>query len=166
MKNSKKKIILPDGSRLRVGVVVSKYHEDITGNLLDGALESLYLCGVKKSNIYVMPVPGSFEIPFGCLSLLDPDHCSTGSGPRLKHRGKYDALIALGCVIKGQTDHNHHIASVVLAGIMNLSLNYNIPIGMGIITTNNLAQAKERSTGRENKGKDAALTAVLMALAG
>ncbi len=163
-KNSSKKIALPDGSRLRIGVVVSRYHEDVTGNLLDGALETLYSCGVKKNNIYVLPVPGSFEIPFGCLSLLNPDARRAGSGPRLKRRGKYHALVALGCVIKGQTDHNQYIASAVLTGIMNLSLNHNVPIGMGVITTNNLAQAKARSTGKENKGKSAALAAVSMAL--
>jgi len=152
MKNKSKKIALPDGSRLRLGIVVSKYHEDITGRLLDGALETLYSCGVKKNNIYVLPVPGSFEIPFGCLSLLK--------------KNKYDALVTLGCVIKGQTDHNHYIASTVLEGIMNLSLNYNVPISLGVITVNNMAQAKVRSTGSENKGKDAALAAVSMALVG
>ncbi|MDO8664811.1 MAG: 6,7-dimethyl-8-ribityllumazine synthase [Candidatus Liptonbacteria bacterium] len=149
-KNTNKKIALPDGSRLRIGIVVSRYHENITGSLLDGALETLYSCGVKKNNIYVLPVPGSFEIPFGCLSLL--------------RKKKYDALVTLGCIIKGETDHNSHIASAVFDGIMNLSLNYNVPISLGVVTTNNLAQAKARSTGKENKGKDAALAAVSMAL--
>jgi len=149
-KNNNKKIALPDGSRLRIGIVVSRYHEDITGSLLDGALETLHSCGVKKNNIYVLPVPGSFEIPFGCLSLLK--------------KKKYDALVTLGCVIKGQTDHNHYIASTVLESIMNLSLNYNVPISLGVITTNNLAQAKARSTGDDNKGEGAALAAVSMAL--
>lgn len=165
-KNNNKKTIFPDGSRLRVGIVVSEYHEDITGSLFDGALETLQLCGVKKNNIYVMPVPGSFEIPFGCKSLLNPDARRAGSGPRSKHRGKCDALVALGCVIKGQTDHNQYIASAVLTGIMNLSLNHNVPIGMGVITANNLAQAKARSTGKDNKGRGAALAAVSMALSG
>ena len=165
-KNNGKKTILPDGSRLRIGIVVSKYHEDITGNLLDGALETLYLCGVKKNNIYVLPVPGSFEIPFGCLSLLNPDARRAGSGPRSKHRGKCDALVTLGCIIKGQTDHNRHIASAVFSAITNLSLNYNVPISLGVVTANNLAQAKARSTGKGNKGKDAALAAVSIALVG
>ncbi len=149
-KNVNKKIALPDGSRLQIGIVVSRYHENITGKLLDGALETLYSCGVKKNNIYVLPVPGSFEIPFGCLTLLK--------------KKKYNALVTLGCVIKGQTDHNYYIASTVLDSIMNLSLNYSVPIGLGVVTTNNLAQAKIRSTGKENKGKDAALAAVSMAL--
>lgn len=149
-KNNKKKIVLPDGSRLRIGIVVSRYHEDITGNLLNGALETLYSCGVKKNNIYVLPVPGSFEIPFGCLSLLK--------------KKKHHALVTLGCVIKGQTDHNHYIASTVLGSIMDLSLSYNVPISLGVVTTNNLAQAKARSRGKENKGKGAALAAVTMAL--
>lgn len=151
-KNKDKKIALPDGSSLRIGIVVSKYHEYITGRLLDGALETLYSCGVKKNNIYVLPVPGSFEIPLGCLSLIK--------------KKKYDALVTLGCIIKGQTDHNRHLASAVFGSIMNLSLNYNVPISLGIITVNNMAQAVARSTGEENKGKDAALAAVSMALVG
>ncbi len=151
-KNKNKKIALPDGSRLQVGIVVSKYHEDITGNLLDGALETLQACGVKKNNIYVLSVPGSFEIPFGCLSLIKEK--------------KYDALITLGLIIKGETEHDRYIASAVFDGIMNLSLNYNVPISLGIVTTNNMAQAVARSTGDDNKGKDAALAAVSMALVG
>ncbi len=152
IKNSNKKTTLPDGSHLRIGIVVSRYHEDITGKLLDGALETLQACGVKKNNIYVLPVPGSFEIPFGCLSLLK--------------KKRYDALVTLGCVIKGQTDHNHYISSAVLESIMNLSLDYNVPIGLGVVTVNNMAQAKARSTDEDNKGKDAALAAISMALVG
>jgi len=151
-KNHKKNINLPDGSRLRIGIVASRYHEDITGSLLNGALEMLRSCGVKKNNIYVLPVPGSFEIPFGCLSLI--------------RKKKYHALVTLGCIVKGQTEHDRHLATAVFSGITNLSLNYNVPISLGVINANNLAQAKARSTGDGNKGKDAALAAVSMALVG
>lgn len=151
-KKKVEKIIFPDGSRLRIGIVISRYYEDITGSMLDGALETLESCGVKKNNIHVLPVPGSFEIPFGCLTFLK--------------KKKYDAIITLGCIIKGETDHDRHIASAVFSGITKLSLDYGVPISLGVINANNLAQAKARSTGDGNKGKDAALSAVLMALTG
>ncbi|MBI4086167.1 MAG: 6,7-dimethyl-8-ribityllumazine synthase [Candidatus Liptonbacteria bacterium] len=149
-KNRTKKIILPDGSRLRIGIVVSEFHKDITDGLLKGALEALGACKVKKNNIRILRVPGSFEIPFGCLSLLG--------------RKKYDALVALGCIIEGETSHYVYIASAVSQGIMNLSIERNVPISFGVITTDNLAQAKERSAKKRNRGKDAALAAVSMAL--
>lgn len=149
-KNYTKKTSFPDGSRLRVGIVVSGFNKDITEPMLEGALRTLATCKVKKNNVQVVRVPGSFEIPFGCLTLLK--------------KKKYHALIALGCVIKGETDHDIYIATAASRGIMNLSLEYGVPISFGIITTNNLAQAKVRSTGETNKGKEAALTAVTMAL--
>ncbi len=149
-KNNTKKTALPDDSGLKIGIVVSEFHKDITWRLLDGALETLGMCNVKKKNIHILRVPGSFEIPFGCLSLL---------------RGKkYDALVALGCIIKGETSHDVYIASAVSQGIMNLSLEYHVPISFGVVTTNNLAQAEARSRGKTNRGKDAALAAVSMAL--
>lgn len=149
-KNHTTKTALPDGSRLRIGIVVSEFHKDITGRLLDGALETLGACNVNKKNIRILRVPGSFEIPFGCFSLLKEK--------------KYDAFIALGCIIKGETSHDVYIASAVSQGIMNLSLKYQKPISFGVVTTNNLAQAEARSTGKTNRGKDAALAAVSMAL--
>lgn len=148
-KNYTKKTVLPDGSGLKIGIVVSEFHKDITGRLLDGALETLNACNVKKKNIYILRVPGSFEIPFGCLSLLKGK--------------KYDAIIALGCIIKGETSHDVYIASAVSQGIMNLSLKYQKPISFGVVTADNLAQATARSTGETNRGKDAALAAVSMA---
>ena len=151
-KNYTKKIVLPDGSGLKIGIVVSEFHKDITERLLDGALQTLDACKVKKKNIHIVRVPGSFEIPFGCLTLLK--------------KRRYHALTALGCIIKGETDHDVYIASAVSQGIMNLSLDYHIPISFGIITANNLAQAEARSRGEDNRGKDAGLAAVLMALLG
>lgn len=148
-KNYTKRIAFPNGSRLRIGVVVSDFNKDITDSMLLGALETLEACKVKKSNIRVIHVPGSFEIPFSCLTLLKTK--------------KYDAVVALGCVIKGETPHDVYLASAASQGIMNLSLQYGVPISFGVITTLNLAQAKVRSRGEANKGKEAALTAVSMA---
>ena len=149
-KNYAQKTALPDASRLRFGIVIAEFNKDITERMLDGALQMLGRCKVKKNNIRVLRVPGSFEIPLGCAILL-------------KQR-KYDALIALGCIIKGETDHDAYIASAVSQGIMDLSLEYGVPISFGVITTNNLAQAQVRSTGKTNKGIEAAHAAIAMAL--
>jgi 6,7-dimethyl-8-ribityllumazine synthase len=148
-KHYAKKILLPDGSRLRIGIVVSDFNADITAPMLAGALATLGACKVKKGNIRVVHVPGSFEIPFGCLTLIKS--------------GKYDALIALGCIIKGETTHDVYIATAASNGIMSISLEHGIPIAFGVITTNNLAQAKIRSSGKTNKGDEAAITAITMA---
>jgi 6,7-dimethyl-8-ribityllumazine synthase len=148
-KHYAKKILLPDGSRLRIGIVVADFNSDITVPMLDGAIATLEACKVKKSNIRAVHVPGSFELPYACLALIKS--------------GNYDALIALGCIIKGETTHDIYIATATANGIMNLSLQYKTPIAFGIITTNNLAQAKVRSSGKANKGVEAAITAVTMA---
>ncbi len=149
-KHYAKKIIFPDGSRLRIGIVVSEFNDDITDAMYEGALKTLAACRVPSKNIRVIRVPGSFEIPFACRFLLETK--------------KYDAIIALGCVIKGETSHDVYIASAVSKGIMDLSLHYGIPVIFGVITTNNLAQAKARSSGNGNKGIESAITAVRMAL--
>jgi len=148
-KHYAKKILLPDGSRLRIGIVVADFNSDITTPMLAGALETLEACKVKKSNIRAVHVPGSFEIPYGCLTLMKS--------------GKYDALIALGCIIKGETTHDIYIATATSNGIMDLSLKHKLPIAFGVITTNDLAQAKVRSSGKSNKGVEAAITAITMA---
>lgn len=149
-----KKNNLPNGSRLRVGIVVSDYNADITHPMLQSAMDTLTACGVKPANIRTVHVPGGFEVPFGCLALLNE-----------KGRGAhhYDALITLACVMKGETTHDVYIATAATNGIMDLSLHYGVPIAFGVLTTNTLAQAKARSTGRNNKGVEAAITAITMA---
>jgi 6,7-dimethyl-8-ribityllumazine synthase len=148
-KDHKQKNSSIDGSRLRVGVVVSEYNADITEPMLVGAMETLHACKVRPDRIHILRVPGSFEVPLGCLTLI---------------KKKCNAVVALGCVIKGETSHDVYIATAVSQGIMDLSLRYGVPIGFGILTPNNLAQAKARATGKTNKGKEAALVAVRMAL--
>lgn len=145
-KKSNNKII--DGSKLKIGIVVSKFNSDITESLLSGALKFLEKNKIKKENIKIVRVPGSFEIPLACL--------------RLAKAKKYDALIALGCVIKGETDHYYYISSTTSHGIMDVMLKYNIPIGFGVITVNNLKQARARSGSKNNKGFEAAEAAVEM----
>ncbi len=148
-KNHTEKVSLPDGSGLRIGVVVSDFNTDITGPMLEGALTTLEASKVKKANVRVLHDPGGFEIPFGCLTLIKS--------------GKYDAIITLACIMKGETTHDVYIANGATKGIMDLSLAYEIPIAFGVLTTNTLAQAKARSTGKDNKGVEAAITAITMA---
>jgi 6,7-dimethyl-8-ribityllumazine synthase len=136
--------------KLKVGIVVSRYLNEITDELLKGARDVLKKSGVRDANIRIVEVPGSFEIPFGCVTLLK--------------KNKPDAIIALGCVIKGETNHDHYIASAVSQGITRLTIDYKIPISFGVITTNNLKQAKVRASGTNNKGAEAALAALRCAL--
>ncbi len=138
-RNNKKTI---DGSRLKIGIVVADFNSDITEKLLAGALGVLAKNLVKKGNIKVARVPGAFEIPYMCQKLAKV--------------GKYDALIALGCVIKGQTQHFRYITSAAADGIMQVILKHDMPIGFGVLTTDDLAQAKARAIGDNNKGAEAA----------
>ncbi len=134
----------------KLGIVVSDYYSEITHKLLEASIQILTKYGVKASNIDVLHMPGAFELIYGVGSLLgDPD---------------YDGLIALGCVIKGDTDHDKYINQAVANSIANLTLEYNIPISFGLLTTNTLKQAEDRSGGElGNKGEEAAL-ALLCAL--
>ncbi|MDP3957672.1 MAG: 6,7-dimethyl-8-ribityllumazine synthase [bacterium] len=136
-----------NASKLKIGIVVSNYYADtITGKLLLGAQAVLKEWKVSPKNITVVRVPGCFEIPYGCSVLLK--------------RKKFDALITLGCIVKGETEHDRYIASAVSQGIMDLILAYKVPIAFGVLTVNNLAQAEARSTGENNKGKEAAIAAL------
>lgn len=145
-----KKRIIADASALRVGIVVSRFNEDITESMLGGARKTLAAWGVKEKNIHTLHVPGSFEIPFACRTLI-----------RTK---RVHAVVALGCVIKGETDHDKYIAHAAASGIMQVSLESGIPVSFGVITPNTLAQARARSRGEANKGVEAAIAALEMAL--
>ena len=145
-----KKRAARDASKLKVGIVVSRFNEDVTEGLLLGALEELRAWKVRARNIRVVRVPGSFEIPFGCSQIIK--------------RWKPDAIVALGCVIKGETEHDRYIAGAVAQGITRLSLTRGVPISFGVLTTNTLKQARVRSRGATNKGPEAAAAAMEMAL--
>ncbi len=137
-----------NGAKLKVGIVVSRFNSNITKPMLEGALETLTENKVKKENIKTVWVPGSFEIPLACQ--------------RLAKTKKYDALIAIGCVIKGETDHFYYICNEASRGIMDVMLKFNIPIGFGVLTTQNLKQSQVRSRGKHNKGREAAEVALAM----
>ncbi len=131
-----------DWSNCQVGIIVSDFNSDITGKLLGGAEKFLVNQGFKKENITVAHVPGSFEIPLMCQ--------------RLARTKKFAGLIAIGAVIKGDTDHYYYISNEASRGIMQVILEESLPIAFGVITTSNLKQARERSGEKGNKGAEAA----------
>lgn len=149
-KHYEKEIKAGDASGLTAGIVVSRFNEDITKGLLKGALATLKEWKVKSANITTVWVPGSFELPYGCQKLI------------LDKRP--DIVIALGCVLKGETKHDEYIANAVAHGLMRLSLDYKLPVAFGVLTPNTLEQAKARSEGKFNKGREAALAALEVAL--
>jgi len=140
---------IPDGSLMKFGIVVSEWNEEITAALLEGALHTLKKHGVKEESIYVKAVPGSFELPYGARIVAEQF---------MPH-----AVICLGCVIRGETSHFDYICQGVTHGIAELNLDYDIPFIFGVLTTENLQQAKERAGGKHgNKGDEAAVTALKM----
>lgn len=132
-----------DASKLTIGIAVSAFNADITEGMLAGALATLKEWGVEDRNIPLLRVPGSFELPYACQKLIKDK--------------KPDAVIALGCIIKGDTEHDRHIATAVAGGLMRLTLDHGMPVSFGVITTNTLEQAQVRSKGESNKGREAAL---------
>ena len=135
---------------LRFGVVVSRFNDFITSNLLVGTLEGFKESGVDKADLKILKVPGAFEIPQAAKKL-----CSTGS---------IDAVVCLGAVIRGETSHFDYICAEASRGIGQVGLEFNIPVLFGVLTTENLEQAIARSgSGSSNKGRETALAAVEMA---
>ena len=138
------------GKGLKFGVVVSRFNEFFSRKLLDGAMDALLRHDVNDDDIEVAWTPGSFEIPL--------------IAQKMAQTKKYDAVICLGAVIRGSTPHFDYIAAEVTKGIANINLNTGVPIIYGVITTDTLEQAIERSGSKVgNKGKDAAVTAIEMA---
>ncbi len=138
-------LVFPDS--IKIGIVISEWHPEITEALFNGAVKILLENKIKKENIIRKNVPGSFELPFGAQLLTE----------------KVKAVICLGCVIKGETDHYDFICDSVANGIMNVGLKTNIPVAFGVLTTSNLTQAQERAGGKHgNKGEDAAYTVLKM----
>ena len=130
-------------------LVVSQYYDNITGNMKDGAVETLLRNRVPEESISIFWVPGSWELPHAAL--------------RLVKSKKFDAIVCLGCVIKGETTHDHHINSVISSSIGQISLEHDVPIGFGVLTCNTLLQALERSGGSVgNKGVESTEAVVQM----
>jgi 6,7-dimethyl-8-ribityllumazine synthase len=141
---------VPDGAGRSFGIAVSEWNKDITFALLTGCIETLKKHGVAEENIFVKFVPGSFELPFAAKMLAREQHLS--------------AVICLGCVIKGETDHDVYINTSVAFALQELNTEYNIPFIFGVLTPNTLEQARDRAGGKHgNKGVEAAVTALKMA---
>jgi len=142
---------VPDGSPYKIAIAVAEWNADVTGSLYKGALETLLKHGVIEDNILSVAVPGSFELT-GAAEIL------------LKKHTELDAVICLGCVIQGDTKHFDFICDAVAQGVTNVGIKYSKPVIFGVLTTNDLQQALDRSGGiHGNKGDEAAITAIKMA---
>ena len=140
---------LPNSEGMRFVIVVSDWNPHITEKLYNGAKETLISVGVKQSDIIRMNVPGSFELIFGA---------------RIASNYNYDAIICLGSIIKGETEHFHYICNAVSQGIKDLNVSLNVPVIFGVLTDKNEQQSLDRSGGKfGNKGVESAIAAVKMA---
>lgn len=136
--------------KLRFGIIVARFNEFIGSKLLSGAMDALIRHGAEKDLIEMAWVPGAFEIPL--------------IAKRMAKSGKYDAIICLGAIIRGNTPHFDFVASEVTKGIATVSLETEVPVSFGILTTDNIEQAIERAGAKAgNRGFDAAMTAIEMA---
>jgi len=140
-----------DGSGLSIGIVCARFNDHIVSNLLAGAQRGLTRCRVEESNIDIVWVPGAFEIPLAAIALAGSEN--------------YDAVIALGAVIRGDTAHFEFVAGECARGIQDAQLVSGVPIMFGVLTVDTNQQAVDRSgPGEDNKGDEAAMGAVEMAL--
>ncbi|MFO1278230.1 MAG: 6,7-dimethyl-8-ribityllumazine synthase [Burkholderiaceae bacterium] len=135
-----------DGAKLRIGIVQARFNESITDALAQACLAELEALGVGSKHIAHIKVPGALEVPVALQALAEKD--------------EYDALIALGCIIRGETYHFELVANESGAGVSRVALDYQVPVANAILTTENLEQAVARQT---DKGRDAARVAVEMA---
>ncbi len=138
-----------DGTKKKVAIVVSRFNESVTGRLLSGAEDCLVRHGVSTENITAVRVPGAFEIPQMVRKIAKTK--------------KYDGIVTLGCVIKGETAHNDYVSSVAVQGVHAVAMESGIPITLGILTTETVEQAEARSGSKQgNKGRDAAESLIEM----
>ena len=136
-----------DAKGYKFGIIVSRFNSFISERLLEGALDALVRHGADDNDIHVARVPGAFEIPL--------------AAKQMAKSGKYDAVIALGAVIRGSTPHFDYVSSEVTKGVASVSLDSGIPIAFGVLTTDTIEQAIERAgTKAGNKGFEAAVTAI------
>lgn len=143
------KDFVPNGADFKVGIVVSEWNENITFNLLKGAKQALLDNGVKEENIHVHLVPGAFELPLGAQMMLDSRFL--------------DGVIAIGCVIQGETKHFDYVCKAATSGIAKLNLKYNRPVAFCLLTDNTLQQSIDRSGGiHGNKGIECAIACMKM----
>jgi 6,7-dimethyl-8-ribityllumazine synthase len=138
-----------DGAGVRIAVAVSRFNEHVTGRLLQGALGALRKHGVAEESVDVVWTPGAYDLPLAAQSLARSGH--------------YDAVVCLGCVIRGETTHDRYVALGAATGLMQVMLESSLPVTFGVLTTQTMEQAEARSGGTHgNKGEDAALAALEM----
>lgn len=138
-----------DGQGRRIGLVVARFTQEISQRLLDSTVRTLVENGVADGDITVAWVPGSFELPLACDSYARTED--------------YDAIIALGCVIRGETSHYDYVCESAARGVLGTGLRYQIPVVFGVLTTENRDQAEARAGGDHgDKGKECALAALEM----
>lgn len=138
-----------DARGMKIGVIVSRFNNFVTTKLLEGALEGLKTHGGADDDLTVVRVPGAFEIPIVAAQMAAS--------------GKFDALVCLGAVIRGDTPHFEYVCDAVTQGVSKAVWEYRMPISFGVLTTDNVQQAMERSGVKDaNKGYEAALTAIEM----
>jgi 6,7-dimethyl-8-ribityllumazine synthase len=147
--NSGRHKSFPPCAGRRFAVVAARFYRELTDQMIDGAQRALTACGVAENDIDVIDVPGCFELPLACRKLIETD--------------RYDGIVALGVVIRGETPHFDFVAGECARGIMDVQLETLIPIGFGVLTTETLAQAEERADpARGDKGYDAAIAAATL----
>ncbi len=140
----------PSCAGKRFAVVSARWYVELTDWLIDGARRALADCGVAANDVDLYEVPGCFELPLGCSKAID--------------LGRYDGIVALGVVIRGDTPHFDFVAGECARGIMDVQLRSGVPIGFGVLTTETLAQAQERADpARMDKGYEAAMAAAQLA---
>ena len=143
------KTTIPNAKPFRFGIVVSEWNSTITEGLLKGAMEALVDCGAKENNIMTWHVPGSFELIYGSKKMIEM---------------QVDAVIAIGCVIQGETKHFDFVCEGVTQGIKDLNVKSDTPVIFCVLTDNNMQQSIDRSGGKHgNKGTEAAIAAIKMA---
>jgi 6,7-dimethyl-8-ribityllumazine synthase len=141
---------LANASPFRFAVVVSRFNEDVTGSLRDAAIAALKEAGATDNHVQLFSVPGAFEIPQAARAAAET--------------GRFDAIVCLGCIIRGETPHFEYIASAVAHGITDAAADTGVPMAFGVLTTDSLEQASARSgPGHDNKGREAAAAAIEMA---
>lgn len=140
---------IPNGADFKIGIVVSEWNENITGNLCKGAKEALLENGVKEENIIIHHTPGSFELPLGAQWMLE--------------RSDIDGVVAIGSVIQGETKHFDFVCQATAQGVKDVGLKHNKPAIFCVLTDNNMQQAIDRSGGKHgNKGIEAAVACLKM----
>jgi 6,7-dimethyl-8-ribityllumazine synthase len=140
---------VPNCSGKRFAIVAARFYDELADQLVDGAKRALADCGVVPASIAIFDVPGCFELPLACRKVIDQD--------------VYDAVVALGVVVRGETPHFEYVAGECARGIMDVQLATGVPVGFGVLTTDTLEQAEERADPkRGDKGYSAALAAAAL----